>query len=144
MIGSIVGQNKHFSDAAKTPKDTSYRGEQSQRVSAQVSSRSSSQRTSVPRSAGTAKVSGGSGAKPSFEGLMSGSSTMLQFKGSGYDKKSAQTARYAQKPNYSTVSSPHSFTSDKRYSIMDNYSCMTSEKSSSDRLSSIIKNNSLF
>ena len=145
MIGSIVAQNKSFSDAAKTPRDTSHRSEEAKKYSAKVSSQRPAQRVAASKEqVSQASASTGSRPKGSFEGLMHSSSTMLQFNGAGYSKKSLQAARYSKKESFKPSPVAGSFTSDKRYSIMNNYSSMTSDGSSSDRLSAIIKNNSLF
>ena len=143
MIGSIVAQNKSFSDAAKTPKDTSHRSEEAKKYSAQVSSQRPAQKVAASKEqiSQTSKPTG-SRPKGSFEGLMHSSSTMLQFNGAGYSKKSLQTARYSKKDSFKPLPAASSFTSDKTYSIMNNYSSMMSEKSSSERIANIIKNNS--
>ena len=145
MIGTIVGQNRSLSDAAKTPKDTSPRKEEATRYSAQVSSSSNSKNV-VTRSQTTVAKSTGKAIKASFEGLTHGSSTVLQFNGVGYDRKSNQTARYNKsfQSHESNRISAGSFTLNKNYGIMDNYSSMTVKDSSSDRLGNVVRNNMMF
>jgi hypothetical protein len=143
MIGNIVDQNKSLSDAGKAPKDTSSRNASAQKYSAKISSSKMTNKQVLTESRGQASKQTKSVARGSLEGYHAGSSTMLQFKNVGYDSKKNQIARFSNKniSNNSHSFSGKSFTSNKNYSIMNNYSSMTFEKSSSDRLSNIIRNN---
>jgi hypothetical protein len=146
MIGNIVDQNKSLSEAGKTPKDTSSRNADSQKYSAKISSSKMTNKQVLAESRGQASKQTKKVPRGSLEGYHASSSTILQFKNVGYDSKKNQIARFSDKhiSNNSHSFSNKSFTSNNKYSIMNNYSSITSENSSSDRLSNIIRNNSLF
>lgn len=146
MPASIVDQNKALSSAAKTPKDTSKRGDESLKYSAKVSSSKLSSKSSSSEPQQRIQRSSGKVIKGSYEGLMNGSSTVLQFKGSGYDSKAAQSAKMSS--NFQSHNTArfgfNSFTSNKNYSIMNNYTSITGRDTSSGRLSEIVRNNMNF
>jgi len=148
MIGSVVEQNKSLSSAAKSPKDTSHRNDQSNTYSAKVaagSSRGSDLITGDPKINKNIIKTSAKKIKGSFEGLDVNSSTVLQFNGSGYDNPSVQKARYGVKPSHTSSNNfKNSLTLNKNYSIMNNYTSMTVQGSSSSRLSDIVKNNMMF
>ena len=146
MIGSIVQQNKSLSDAGKTPKDTSPRLDAAKKASAKVSSEKVTAKEAVGDSRGQVSRSTNNKMKGSFQGLNTSPGTVLQFKNTGYDSKINQLKRY-NKSFQSTSNGnfgSNSFTSNKSYSIMNNYSSVSAENSSSDRLSKIVKNNMMF
>ncbi len=145
MIGSIVQQNKSLSDAGKTPKDTSPRVDAAKKVSAKVSSEKVIAKA-VGDSRGQVSRSTGNKIKGSFQGLNTSPGTVLQFKNTGYDSKVNQLKRYNK--SFQSTSRGNfdlnSFTSNKNYSIMNNYSSVSMENSSSDRLNKIVKKNMMF
>lgn len=142
MIRSIGDQNKHLSDAAKTPKDTSPRLANANKYSAKIVSSVSAEHRPDSDIGGQNIRHTGNKIKGSLEGLHNGSSTVLQFSNYGYDAKAAQKSRFKEKSSLKELSlKSNSFTLNKNYSIMNNYSSLTIEKSSSDRLTNIIRNN---
>lgn len=144
MASSVVDQNRQLSAAGKTPKDTSGNKQESTKLSAKISA--DNRKTTIRESKTQVTRSSGKQVKGSFEGYSYARSAVLQFKGAGYDAKRQQTARY-NKGFPSLMDSPatsNSFTSSKKYGTMNNYTSMTVEKSSSDRLSKIVKANQMF
>lgn len=144
MASSVVDQNKQLRAAAKIPKDTSGIKEESGKLSAKISSDTRKQK--VVESKGQVTRSSGKQVKGSFEGYSYARSAVLQFNGVGYDSKRHQSARYGKTFNYASNSktSGNAFTNNQKYSIMNNYSSVTTESSSSDRLSKIVKSNMSF
>lgn len=144
MVSSIGDQNKALSQAAKAPKDTSPRLKASTNYSAAVASTKNKLGSEPIDNLQPQKtVRTGNKIKGSLEGLFNAPSTVIQFKNSGYDSRSNQKARFADKniDIKNQLSNSLSSFGNKNYSIMNNYSSMTVEKSSSDRLSKIIRNN---
>lgn len=144
MASSVVDQNKQLRAAAKTPRDTSGNKEASGKLSAKISS--DTRKQTIRESKGQVTRSSGKQVKGSFEGYSYARSAMLQFNGVGYDAKRQQLARYNKTfnsaGNFKNSSNP--FTVGQNYSIMNNYSSVTTEKSASDRLSKIVKANLMF
>lgn len=143
MAVGLVDQNRKLKEAAKQPRDTTGQKEQASKYSAKIASdapKKIAQESKVQTQKSSGKVVRGS-----FEGYMYSRSSYVQFKGAGYDAKNQQMARYKDK-SIDTLSNfrNNSFTGNKNYSIMSNYSSMTRENSSSDRLSKIISNNMQF
>lgn len=146
MIGNIKDQNKALSDAGKKPVDTSYRTDDAIKYSATVAT-SNRQGKSENREANfQIKTDGAKKVRGSFEGLVGNRSAYLQPNGVGYDNKALQKARYSQSVHSSTKPNIDvgSLINSKNYSIMNNYSLVSSKDSSSDRLNNIVKNNMMF
>lgn len=79
----------------------------------------------------------------SMEGLDNGKSTYVQMSDRGYDSKSIQTARYADKQKSMPQQSGASFlfTNKEKQGIINNYSGITSGGSSSDLMSKNLRMN---
>lgn len=145
MIGSVKDQNSSLSQAGKTPKDTSSRKLDAGRYSAKVATSKMNSDTKLENSSNQVIRKTGNKIKGSYEGLMYSPSTVLQFNGTGYDRKSNQQARFSKNTSsFQGQRVNNSFTSKNNYSIMDNYSGSTSKDSSSFRLTNIVKSNMEF
>ena len=142
-------QNKNLSDAASKRKDTSPRTVTSNKYAAKIASGA--------RKPNSSSVDNGQGpqyaskdsiktqrpdpVKGSFEGLQSGSSTMIQMEGSGYLDKNFQTARYTRKQiaNYAqSISLGNNFTQIKNSGIINNLSSIAFKNTSAHKLQNIM------
>lgn len=142
----IADQNKRLSQAARTPKDTSHRKENSDNFSAKISSSQAQGRSKLSSSRNDAREVKSDPVKGSFEGLQHSSGTLINPDNTGYDNKALQTARY----NKEIVSHNNAnfvfdkFQSFSNYSIMDNYSSAHTKDTSSFRMNNIVSNNMMF
>lgn len=147
MILGIKDQNKSLSAAGKEPKDTSHRTLTANKYAAKIASSKSPSQNVVSDSRQKIQATGKSDKiKGSFEGMDNSSSTYIQMNGTGYDNKSQQKARYSKDLN-NRVNSDfmlNSFKLETKSSIINNYSSSTMKDSSSDRLSTIVRNNMMF
>lgn len=146
MIGSIKDQNKKLSDAGKKPIDTSYRTDDALKFSAKIATSNRSEKSENRQTNFEINTSGAKKIKGSFEGLIGNRSAYLQPNGVGYDDKALQKARYAKRVISSVKPSIDAgkLINSKNYSIMNNYSLISSKDSSSDRLNNIVKTNMMF
>lgn len=142
MVSGVVNQNKQLSDAASKPRDTSHRGKLASNYSAKIASSTLSQKKNTFNSKQHVTTSGGKPVRGSYEGLSHAPSTLIQMNGSGYAAISQHGKRYSEANNPTSLNfTKNAFTSNKSYSIMNNYSSNSVEKSSSDRMSQIVKAN---
>jgi hypothetical protein len=146
MIFGAGKQNSTLSAAGKITKDTSYRTESANKVSAKVVSDKNTQSKEPSKPIDTIKNVGADKQKASYEGLMHSASTVIQPKNVGYDNKNLQKARYDKSINFlnkTNINNNISSTS-SGYSIMDNYSKLKIVKNSSSMINNIVKNNMRF
>jgi len=150
MILGADKQNKNLKEAAAKTKDTSPRVASSNKISARIASDkgnksaldAASSRGTVHQSKQNLKTS--DTLKFSKEGLMDGKSANIQMNGSGYMNKRLQLARYSK--NFESHQSPfmqRNFTNIKQSGIVDNYSGVTQEGTSSNRMSAMQKLNTI-
>lgn len=142
----ITEQNKSLAAAAKTPKDTSSRHRESDKVSAKISSKKTSAKHQVAEKSINTSGKENAPIKGSYEGLQHSSGTLLNMDGAGYDKIELQKARYKDSSiSHNTANfSGNNFNLNQNYSIMNNYSSVTQPGSSSSRISKFNKANSMF
>lgn len=141
MIFGANKQNKNLRDSSGKTKDTSPRKELANKYSAKIAS---DKGNTVSQAAAEGKTVAQSSQKNatksnnsrgSKEGLIDGNSTHIRMNDKGYLAKSAQKARYNK--SFSTQpqnSSRSNFTNLNSRGIVNNYSGITQEKTSSSRL----------
>lgn len=150
MILGADKQNKNLREAAAKTKDTSHRTETSNKYAARIASSKDNKRTfdaanakgAVHQSKKNLKTS--DTLKWSKEGLANDKSAYVQMNGSGYANKKMQLARYSK--SFETHKSPFmqsNFTNIKQSDIVDNYSGITQEGSSSSRINAMQKLNKI-
>ena len=123
MIFGASKQNSTLSAAGKITKDTSYRTESANKVSAKVVSDKNTLSKEPTKPIETVKNVGADKQKGSYEGLMHSSSTVIQPKNVGYDNKNLQKARYDKNVNFLNKTNINNMSNTSSgYSIMDNYS----------------------
>jgi len=145
MIFGARKQNSTLSAAAKITKDTSYRTESANKVSAKVVSDKNTLSKEPTKPIETVKNVGADKQKGSYEGLMHSSSTVIQPKNVGYDNKNLQKARYDKNVNFLNKTNINNMSNTSSgYSIMDNYSKLKIVKNSSSMINNIVKNNMRF
>lgn len=142
----IRDQNRDLAAAANKPKDNSDKKANAEKVSAKISSKKLSSKHAARES--RADFSGKENApiKGSYEGLQHSAKALLSQNGVGYDNKSLQFARYADKSiSHNTANfSFNYFSSASNSGIMDNYSSVSSVDSSSYRVDRMNRANKLF
>jgi hypothetical protein len=128
MIFGADQQNKNLSDAAKKRIDTSPRTKTSNALAAKISSSKSDgskQGSVVHQSRSSLSNSKPDPVRGSKEGLVDGSSTVIQMSGDGYDNPEIQRARYEQSQigfkQSNNISNKLNFSS-KKNGIIDNQS----------------------
>lgn len=140
-----ASSNSKLSAASTATKDTSPRKARADKYSARVITSggrakpiSSNQEASPRRTSRTIRGS--------LAGLNNPNSNHLQMNGSGYENKKLHDKRYNKNfyDNSKFADVNRNFKSNPRYSIMDNYSSMTRENSSSDLINSRVKANMSF
>lgn len=150
MILGADKQNKNLREAAAKTKDTSPRTETSNRYAARIASGKGNKRTVDSANAKDTAYQSRKNLKTSDtikwskEGLMDNKSAYVQMNGSGYANKKIQLARYSK--NFETHKSPFmqkDFTNIKQSGIVDNYSGVTQEGSSSSRIKAMQKLNTI-
>jgi hypothetical protein len=145
MIFGARKQNSTLSAAGKITKDTSYRTESANKVSAKVVSDKNTLSKEPTKPIETVKNVGADKQKGSYEGLMHSSSTVIQPKNVGYDNKNLQKARYDKNVNFLNKTNINNMSNtNSGYSIMDNYSKLKIVKNSSSMINNIVKNNMRF
>lgn len=148
MIFGADKQNKNLKDAAAKTKDTSARTQTSNAYAARIASdkgnksasNAANSKDTVYKSKKNLKTS--DTIKGSKEGLMDGKSTYLQMNNSGYMNQKLQQARYTK--NFETHQSPftqRNFTNIQQTGIINNYSGVTQDGSSSSRINAMSKLN---
>jgi hypothetical protein len=147
MILGASNQNKNLSSQGLKPKDTSHRVTRVNKYSAKIAKSQRGEKANV-ESAQTATVRRPSDKiKGSYEGLDRGKSTVISMNGSGYDNPTNQQARNEKINRQNVPMSSRSeidFNSSSQSSIINNYTGMTMQGSSSDRISKIVKTNNYF
>jgi len=146
MIFGANTQNKNLASAGKTPKDTSYRTQNANKVSAKVVSDKNVKSKDIDTSREKFQSNGSDKLKGSYEGLMHSASTILQPNNAGYDNKNLQKARYNKNVNFlNNINFSNSVSRvNNNYSIIDNYSKTNMIRNSSSIINSIVKNNMRF
>jgi hypothetical protein len=151
MILGADNQNKNLRAAstirvgstAKTRTANHYSAAISSSKTSDNSSSSRTQRTTVHES--RSKINDGQPdpVRGSLEGLDNGKSTHIQMDNRGYDARSLQNARYADRSKSlpSVKGASFSFTNMSNKGIMSNYSGITMGGSSSDRMSKNLRLN---
>ena len=141
--------NSRLSNAAKAGKDTSPRKVRADKYSARVITKGG-QKKPVTND-GSSERKGSKTIRGSLAGLNNPNSNHIEMNNSNYNNKKHQAKRYNKK-FYDTDSMPVvdaslknlDFKNSKNYSIIDNYSEMTRDKSSSSLINTRVKNNMNF
>lgn len=136
--------NSKLASASTATKDTSPRKARADKYSARVIT-NGGQRKAIT-SDGSSERRGSKTIQGSLAGLNNPNSNHIEFNDSNYGKKSQQAKRYNKK-QYDIDSMPAidlDFKKSNNYSIMDNYSSMTREKSSSEKINGMVKSNMSF
>lgn len=147
MIVGASNQNRALSSEGLKPKDTSHRVTRVNKYSAKIANSKTGEKANTETAQAALPRRPADKMKGSYEGLDVGKSTVINMNGSGYDNPTNQQARNAKLSQKATVMSERTevdFNSNSKYSIMNNYSGMTAEGSSSDRIRRVIKTNNYF
>jgi|GEM_PF-3872643 len=150
MIFGANKQNKNLRDSGSRPKDTSPRKELANKYSAKIAS---DRGNATNKTAAEAKTTAQSSKKNTIrsnnsrgskEGLVNAHSAHIQVNDRGYLSKSIQKARYNKSsPIQPQNSNRDNFTNLNSRGIVNNYSGITQEKTSSSRLNAISKLNKM-
>lgn len=151
MIFGADKQNKNLKEAAAKTKDTSSRTRTSNAYAARIaSSKNNKSGTNAANAKETVyssknKLNTSDPIKWSKEGLMDGKSAYIQMNNSGYMNKKLQEARYIK--NFESHKNPftqRNFTNIQQTGIINNYSGLTEDDSSSSRINAISKLNMIW
>jgi len=147
MILGASNQNKNLSSQGLKPKDTSHRVTRVNKYSAKIAKSETGEKANVENAQSAVPRRPSDKVKGSFEGLDNSKSAVINMGGSGYDNPTNQKARNIKLNEERKVLSSRSdmdFNSSSQSSIINNYTGMTMQGSSSDRISKIIKTNNYF
>jgi len=137
--------NKRLSSASNSGKDTSPRKARADKYSAKIVT-SGGQKKPITGDESPGSRNRSKTIRGSLAGLNNPNSNHIQANGSGYDNKNIQTKRYDRNhyniDNFENVNM--NFNNSSNYSIMDNYSSTSMEKSSSNLINSRVKSNMSF
>jgi len=141
--------NSRLSSSADARKDTSPRKARADKYSARVITNGGQKKPITGN--GDSERRGSKTIRGSLAGLNNPNSNHIELNNSNYGNKNLQTKRY-NKEHYDSNNLPKvdsdlkslDFKNSKNYSIMDNYSGMTREKSSSDLINAMVKSNMSF
>jgi hypothetical protein len=141
--------NSSLSASASARKDTSPRKARADKYSARVIT-NGGQRKPITGS-GDSQRRGSKTIRGSLAGLNNPNSNHIELNNSNYGSKNLQTKRYNKEyydlnrlPKVDSDLKSLNFKNSKNYSIIDNYSGMSREKSSSDLINGIVKSNMSF